>query len=81
MAGMLDKTQNHSEGDWWQYLCTMDAIESRMGHERAKPGRVKANCLEMLEVKIWQIRDAKLRDDAFGAYEELVESIEGRTAC
>ena len=65
---MLERKPHHTDADWEQYGCTMDAITTR------KPGRMKRNGMEMLAAKVGRIRDAELRADAQAALDELAEA-------
>ena len=67
---MLKRQPHHTDADWRQYFCTVDAITSR------NPRRVNQNCLDMLRAKVVQIQDAELRDDAWLAYGELAMKVE-----
>lgn len=66
---MLERKPHHTDADWRQYLCAIDAITTR------KPGRMKRNGMEMLAKKVEQIRDAQLRADAEAALGELAEAV------
>lgn len=67
---MLERKHHHTDADWRQYFCTVDAITSR------NPRRVNQNCLDMLRAKVTQIHDGELRDDAWAEYGELLMRIE-----
>lgn len=66
---MLERKKHHSDADWWQYLTTIDAIETR------KPERMRPNGMDMLRAKVLQIEDAELKADAVRAYNELEERV------
>lgn len=67
---MMERKPSVSDEDWRQYFCTMDAITTR------KPERMKPNGMDMLRMKVVQIRDAELRDDAWAEYGELAMRVE-----
>jgi len=75
---MKEKKPHYSESDWWQYFCTMDAIESCTSREKRTPGRIKPNCLEMLSAKCAQIENFGLKQDALFALWRLRRIIEIR---
>ena len=67
---MLERRPHHTDADWRQYFCTIDAITTR------KPHRMTENGMDMLRAKVMQIGDGALRADAWEAYYELEERVE-----
>lgn len=68
---MLERRPHVTDADWRQYDCTMDAITTR------RPERMKPNGMEMLRAKVMQVQDEELQADAWRAYLELEEKVEG----
>ena len=66
---MLERQPRHTDADWRQYECAIDAITTR------KPERMRPNGMDMLRAKVWQIEDEALQADAWQAYYELEDKV------
>ena len=65
-CGYLPQGKDDTDEDYWQYICTMDIIESahRPGH------KITENLMEMIRTKIDQIKNPELRSHTQKTYEE-----------